>query len=207
MATAVRRTNEERTEATRRRLLDAAIDCLMTVGYAQTTTVEVSKRAGVSRGAQLHHFPTRADLVTAAVEHLFHRRQDEFRELLADKSEDDLVDTTIDTLWQVMTGPTFYAWLEILVAARTDPLLREHVEMLARRFDAELEEIFEEIFHPPPDLHDMLEVVGTMVFGMMTGLAAEKIVMPDEPRTDAAIEQLKRLVHAAFPRATKGRTT
>lgn len=203
MPSTARRTNEERTEATRRRLLDAAIDCLMTVGYAQTTTVEVSKRAGVSRGAQLHHFPTRADLVTAAVEHLFHRRQQEFREMVAARDEDaadDLVETAIDTLWQIMSGPTFYAWLEILVASRTDAVLREHVEQLARQSDEQIAQIFEDVFQPPQDIRELFEVAGTMVFGMMTGLAAERIVYEDEPRIDASIAMLKRVLRVAFPK-------
>jgi AcrR family transcriptional regulator len=61
---------QARSLATRRRLLDAAADQLISGGYAALTTVEVAQRAGVSRGAFLHHFPTRASLVAATVEHL-----------------------------------------------------------------------------------------------------------------------------------------
>src|SRR5258705_10494928 len=75
----VRRTQEQRSAATRARLLDATIACLDQLGYSRTTTTEIAERAGVSRGAQLHHFPTKAELVTTAVEHLFRRRDAEFR--------------------------------------------------------------------------------------------------------------------------------
>src|SRR3989337_1785880 len=61
---------EERSRAMRQRLLEATIECLGERGWAGTSTTLVSRRAGVSRGAQLHHFPTKADLVVAAVEHL-----------------------------------------------------------------------------------------------------------------------------------------
>src|SRR5215470_16496508 len=67
-APARRRTQAERSAATQARLLDAALQCLVELGYAGTTTTVVAERAGVSRGAQLHHFPTRAALVAAAVE-------------------------------------------------------------------------------------------------------------------------------------------
>ncbi len=58
----------------RARLLEATVDCLVERGFAGTSTTLVSERAGVSRGAQLHHFPTKNDLVVAAVEHLTEKR-------------------------------------------------------------------------------------------------------------------------------------
>ncbi|HWL49839.1 MAG TPA: helix-turn-helix domain-containing protein, partial [Acidimicrobiia bacterium] len=61
----------------RRRLLEATVECLVELGWAGTTTTVVSERAGVSRGAQLHHFPSKQDLVVAAVEHLSERRRDD----------------------------------------------------------------------------------------------------------------------------------
>ena len=60
----------ERRRITRGKLLDATIDSLIDRGYARTTTVEVGERTGLSRGTQLHHFPSKADLLVAAIEHL-----------------------------------------------------------------------------------------------------------------------------------------
>src|SRR5580700_10650527 len=79
----VRRTQGERSAAMRERLLDAAIDCLYELGYSGTTTIEVAARAGVSRGAQLHHFPTKEHLVTLAVRHVLAKRLEEFRTAFA----------------------------------------------------------------------------------------------------------------------------
>ena len=67
-------TQEERSRAMRERLLDATIECLITHGWSGTSTTLVSQRAGVSRGAQLHHFPTKNALVLASVVHLSERR-------------------------------------------------------------------------------------------------------------------------------------
>ena len=111
-----RRTQAERRAETRGRLLDATLECLAELGYTGTTTTEVVRRAGLSRGAQVHHFPTKAELVVAAVEHLFHRRHEEFRQAFAERER--TLDAALDLLWEMFQGPTFDAWLELVVAGR-----------------------------------------------------------------------------------------
>src|SRR5260370_41308098 len=74
-ATAQRRTQAERTAATRAALLEATLECLVSRGFGGTTTTEVAHRAGVSPGALLHHFPAKADLLCAAVAHLIEVRR------------------------------------------------------------------------------------------------------------------------------------
>ena len=68
-ARAARRTQGQRSAETRARLLDATIDCLVTYGYNGTTTPRVAEMAGVTRGAQVHHFGSKNDLVIAALQH------------------------------------------------------------------------------------------------------------------------------------------
>ena len=68
----IRRTQAERTQETRTRILDAAVEVLRRKGYAHFRTADVAKAAGVSRGAQLHHFKTKEKLVYATMEHVFH---------------------------------------------------------------------------------------------------------------------------------------
>ena len=125
---------EERSAETRRRLMDAAVSSLHERGYAGTTTVEVAARAGVSRGAQLHHFPTKDELVVKALEHVFELRAQELYPMAAELPAGDPVSrlhALIDLLWPVFKGPTFYAWLELVVASRTDPVLRDPVVLPA----------------------------------------------------------------------------
>ncbi|SEK54024.1 DNA-binding transcriptional regulator, AcrR family [Rhodococcus maanshanensis] len=121
------RTQAQRTAATRAKLLDAAITLLVEVGYARTSTQEIARRAGVSRGAQLHHFPTKESLVVAAVEHLVEKR---LAEILGARPDPD---QGIETLVDAFTGPLFYAALELWVAARTDPGLHEAMIPLERK--------------------------------------------------------------------------
>ncbi|MDJ0395415.1 TetR/AcrR family transcriptional regulator [Rhodococcus sp. G-MC3] len=122
-----RRTQAERTAGTQAKLLDAAIDCLVELGFAKTSTQEIARRAGVSRGAQLHHFPTKESLVTAAVGHLVDRRLAEILETKPDPERG------VEVLSEAFSGPMFYAALELWVAARTDPALHEAMLPLERK--------------------------------------------------------------------------
>lgn len=124
----VRRTQAQRSAATRARLLEATIASLIEVGYAHTTTTAIADRAGVSRGAQMHHFPSKAELVAAAVEYLAERRSEQLREEAARlPSGRDRVGRALDLLWESHKGPLFQAALELWVAARTDPELRQRL--------------------------------------------------------------------------------
>lgn len=122
-----RRTQAQRTAGTQAKLLDAAIECLVELGFAKTSTQEIARRAGVSRGAQLHHFPTKESLVTAAVGHLVEKRLAEILETDPDP------DRGIEVLSEAFSGPLFYAALELWVAARTDSALHEAMIPLERR--------------------------------------------------------------------------
>ncbi|MEC3978488.1 TetR/AcrR family transcriptional regulator [Amycolatopsis sp. H20-H5] len=125
----VTRTQEERSTAMRRRLLDATVECLVEYGYAGTTTPRVAERAGVTRGAQVHHFPTKADLVTAAVRHLATERV-EFAAGETDrlKASADALGAGLDLLWGIHRGRLFVATVELWMAARSDPELRDQLK-------------------------------------------------------------------------------
>ena len=128
---------EERSAETRRRLLDATVACLFERGYAGTTTTEIASRAGVSRGAQLHHFPKKDELVVSALEHVFELRLAEMSAAIAEPpsgSREHRLAVLIDAMWPMFKGPTFYAWLELVVASRTDPALNDAVRAASVRF-------------------------------------------------------------------------
>jgi AcrR family transcriptional regulator len=112
----------------RERLLDATIGCLVDYGYAGTTVTRIAERAGVTRGAQVHHYRTKDDLVTAAVTHLASKSAEfGWQQLARLVDADDPVGDLLDVLWDMHKGPTFTATVELWVAARTDPELRRHV--------------------------------------------------------------------------------
>src|SRR6476659_4032064 len=122
----------------RQRLMDATVDCLVEHGFAGTSTTLVSERAGVSRGAQLHHFPTKNDLVLAAVEHLSVQRGAELERAAASLPQGkQRTRAILEMLGEHFASPVFTAALELWVAARTDPALREAVEPLEQRVGRE----------------------------------------------------------------------
>jgi AcrR family transcriptional regulator len=133
-----RRTQAERTAATRAALLDATIECLVEDGYAGTTTTRIVERAGVSRGAQVHHFPTKAELVAEAVRHLAERRAEEIlAEALQVPARGRLrFERVLDLLWRIHMGPLFAASVELWVAARSDEVLRERLLEVEREMAA-----------------------------------------------------------------------
>jgi AcrR family transcriptional regulator len=127
----------ERTRAMRLRLMEATVECLVELGWAGTSTTVVSQRAGVSRGAQLHHFPSKQDLVVAAVGHLSERRREDMAKSAADLPEHGRTRAVLDVLAAQFVSPVFFAALELWVAARTDAELRKAVGPLERRVGRE----------------------------------------------------------------------
>jgi AcrR family transcriptional regulator len=186
-----RRTQEERSATTRALLLDATIECLHQLGYAGTTTTEIAERAGVSRGAQLHHFPTKQELVGTAVGWILDKRLEEFRASFKEVPEGaDRVSTAVDLLWKATSGPAFYAWLELLVASRTDPSLRKTIQDIAERFSNGVLQAFHEAF---PEMASVraLDTAPWFTLAAMQGIALDRIILEDDPRVDIGLQVLK----------------
>ena len=194
----VRRTQEERSATTRALLLDATIDCLAELGYAGTTTTEIADRAGVSRGAQLHHFPTKQELVGTAVGWILERRLVEFRKAWAALPADaDRAAAAVDLLWEATSGNAFYAWLELLVAARTDPSLRKTIQDISNRFSQGVLEAFHEAFPESRD-NRALDMGPWFILSVLQGFALEKIAVENDPRVPLGLAALKGLIARAM---------
>ncbi|MGB9341298.1 MAG: TetR/AcrR family transcriptional regulator [Polyangiales bacterium] len=169
----------ERRRVTRGKLLDATVDSLIDLGYARTTTVEVGERTGLSRGTQLHHFPSKADLLVAAIEHLADERSKEFEAALEARFEqgDDPVDAMVDLLWVMFSDPIYWATIELMVAARTDSELLEKLERFERSLGGRIYAAFkEQTGRQGREAKASLEM--TLYF--MRGLAMERIFRQNE---------------------------
>ena len=114
------------------------MECLADTGWSATTVAVVAEHAGVSRGAAQHHFPTREDLITAALEHMFDERIESARaELSAPGSAPGSVVTTeavVSRLVEHFTGTLFKAALQVWTAAAADEALRQRVVPLEQKF-------------------------------------------------------------------------
>ena len=138
MSTPTRVPQAHRTRAMRLRLLEATVELLVERGFSGTSTTLVSERAGVSRGAQLHHFPTKNDLVVAAVEHLTELRGLELEQALGRLPRGaGRTRAVVRVLGDHFSSPVFTAALELWVAARTDEQLLAAVAPLEQRIGRE----------------------------------------------------------------------
>jgi AcrR family transcriptional regulator len=190
-----RPTKAERGAATRARLLDATVECLVELGWSGTSTTEVVRRAGVSRGAQVHHFPTKEDLVLAAVEHLCTRRMDEYRKAFeALPAPERTTDASLDLLRSLYAGPAVDAWLELALAARTDPVLHERFVAFERRFFAASLALFQETF-PEVDADPAgARLALRLTFCLLDGLAVGRVIGTDPAELDAVMDAYKVLI-------------
>lgn len=126
----------------RKKLLDATIESLAEVGYFQTSTIAVTERAGVSRGAMLHHFPTKADLIMAASEHIMELRRDLHAERLGKlKTDREKFLYLIDVLWEAFQTKSGIARIEIMVGTRSDPEIGPRFRELNDKLDERHKEL------------------------------------------------------------------
>lgn len=176
-----RLTQDEKTAETRRRLLDAAIVCLVDRGYANTTTSEIAERAGLSRGAQLYHFPKKEELLTSAVWHLFELKFGEMKEKVSRlTNENDRRGMAIDLLWEVANGRLATAWTELVVASRTDSYLRESVSAVNDRLGELIDQSFKELFPRPEGASAFYDLIPHIVCLTIEAMALEGATLSSE---------------------------
>ncbi|MGE0545996.1 MAG: TetR/AcrR family transcriptional regulator [Kofleriaceae bacterium] len=188
------RTQQQRRDETRRALLDAAVESLIEVGFARTTTLEVQRRANVSRGALLHHFPSKADLLVAAVDHLAEMRARELKILAAELPEGRArTEAVLGLLWQCFSGAFFQVAMELRTAARTDPELRPVLTTAERSLRDRIFAQSKTLFGKDVAEHPGLERALDLTLQLMIGAAMTAVLHRDESRFDDLISDWKTL--------------
>ena len=178
--TAPRRTQEMRSAEMCRRLLDATLDVLMEVGYHRASTPEIVRRAGVSRGALMHHYPSKADLVAAAAEHMLDNATADIRELAASvKSADMTLDDFVDHLWEKFSGRLFYITLEYVTTARTDAELQEKLSPVVAKFHGALDEIWSQFFQGTRLTSSQVDIILNLTLCLLRGMGAQTVLRDD----------------------------
>jgi len=170
-----RRTQAERRASTRGALLDATLACLIERGYAGTTTAEIERRAGVSRGARLHHFPTKARLMAAGVVRLFDRIGARYADAMARLAPGgERFHEGYRQLFEVYADESYAAVLELFVAARHDGELRAALRETSTDLHREIRRMANAYF---PDLaHRDADGLIESLQAVMTGLALQRFV-------------------------------
>src|SRR4051812_15520989 len=205
------RTQQQRREETRRALLDAAVESLIEVGFARTTTLEVQRRADVSRGALLHHFPSKAELLVAAVDHLAEMRAKEMKafasQLPPDPSRNDggaavgglapgsdaRAGAVLGLVWQCFSGTFFKGSMEVRTAARTDPELRGVLTVAERQLRDRIVAQSRTLFGRAVAEHPGLERALDMTLQLMIGAAMTSVLHGEGSRLDDLIDDWKAL--------------
>lgn len=194
-----RRTQEERTAQTRLALIEAAIATIDDLGYTGAITAVISERAGVSRGAMLHHFGTRATLMAEVVRHVFEREMAEYEETRTTTGLGDHLDDWPKILWAVLNRPSGLAVLEILQATRSDADLEASVVPMQEEVEKSALLVMKVAFGGDEAL--ARSVMRLMVWSVR-GLSIAERYLPHRQENEAAIHLLSQLLKLAAPDGT-----
>ena len=189
---------QTKSENTRAAILEATLSCFYDIGYGATTTEKVAKQAGVSRGAMLHHFPSKLHLVREAAKYLCAKRLQVFEEQerkVNEGAERTLISEGIDAYWQLLQSPLFTVFHELSVAARTDDDLREAMAMEHQNLDKSWVKVAVRLF---PDLaqSEDFETANLLTVCLLEGMANRGITSGKIP--GKMIPLLKRQLNEMF---------
>lgn len=183
-----------RASRTRHRILEATVSCLIDHGYAGTTTVAIQKRAAVSRGALMHHFPSREQLVIAALHHLRETRLEMLRERAkALPADGDRFRQVIDLLWEGFDDPHFFAALELWTAARTDPTLHAALYEAERENWRYVKDVHARLVGEAYADDPRFEVLWSVIVDAAGGIAIGGVLRKNDKRQRERLEELKEL--------------
>lgn len=204
------RTQEERTSATRARLVEATLDLLLSKGYAGTTTVDIAARAGLTRGALAHHYAGKDELVVEAFDRHLTIVTEEIRTYATLVRDGSLsLDDFIDRVWTIFSGRFFMLTLEEVTAARHNDFLRVRLVARTRDFHDSLDAIWRQFFDEtglnPLEIEVMLNATLCLLRGM-----GVQTVLRDDPVYFRRLLRfwksiLKEQIKAATTAASKGK--
>jgi len=198
----------QKSAMTRDKILDAAIDCFIHEGYTNVTTAKVANAAGVSRGAMLHHFPSKLELIQAAIEYLHDKLVEDFtgrvqaipKNLRGKKHRR----AGLDAYWEHLTSDLFMAYHELCVAGRMEPELREILDKSTLTFDQHVRNSTRELFKEWADRGDRFLLAMDVTKFMMEGMAVGQVVGDREARINRLLDYLADRLEEIFKEGGSG---
>lgn len=168
--------------------MSAAVDVLIELGLSKTTTLEVQKRAGVSRGALLHHFPTHADLLSMTISRLIELNETAVWSE-AEKLKDiaDPLTRSVRTLANAYAHPSFVAELELWIASRADPALRTALRTAEQDAIADRDRVLTQFFEGLLDQPGARKAIG-LTIEFIRGLTISSLLRNDQTLRNQLIE-------------------
>ena len=194
-----RRSNPDRTAEMKARLLETATACLIETGYAQTSNLDVCKRAGVSNGALLHHFQTRESFMVAVMERLYEKfTQEVSSEVAAIEPGTNPIDHAVDVLWLAMETGEFKAIVEIWIAAANDEDLSRRVLPVMEQFAASLDEIMHPFFSEHSAEVGQVSDVLDLMFYAVQGMGLDRMAYGPNSTAQGVRPLLKKMLRLAI---------
>jgi len=189
--------NAERSAKTREKVLQATLDQIYECGIQASSTTEIVKRAGVSRGAMLHHFPAKEHLIATAVEKLL---EDEIalirQEAEAYASHEKTIEDFVDFLWERFSGRLFMVTLDFLSSARTDDKLRNAVIPVSLHFHESLNEIWMQFFPHKKMSSDQVQKLLNTTLCLMRGMGVQTVIREDPAYFEGIRDYWKQILHS-----------
>jgi AcrR family transcriptional regulator len=184
----------QKSAMTRDRILDAAINSFINLGYNSVTTAKVASLAGVSRGAMLHHFPSKTELIQAAVEYLHEKLLQDYTDRV-NRIPKGLKGKKrrragLDAYWQYLTDDLFVAYHELCIAGRTDKELKAVLETSSAKFDEHVYALNSVLFEEWADLGDRYRMAMDVAKFMMEGMAVGQLVVNRDERIKGLMNYL-----------------
>lgn len=195
-----RRTQEERSLETKGRLLRATLDLLIERGYARLTVADIARRAGVSNGARVHHFPTKEELVVAANKQAYEDAVaiGTLRSRNAGRSKNPIRDC-FDDLISLYFGEFFLGSLDSVVAARTDKRLAKHLHPIIARYHAEIRAAWTTALREAGYARHAAEEIYDVVLGTVRGMALSSVRMLRPKVNKPLVDRVERMLRETIP--------
>lgn len=168
----------EKSQRMQRRIMDAVIDVIYEHGYAGTTLKRILSKADVSQGTLQHHFPTKEKLLADSVSHLATKTMLEFMTTMRKyEARQAPIEAALALVHDVFSSMHFFVSLELIVASRTDELLRKTLEPIHLRMRAAIEALrpLEAIGAP----YNMDDLRRDLMFHVYRSLAIDRIFTPE----------------------------
>jgi AcrR family transcriptional regulator len=188
---------QRRGTATKNQILDATVRCIVKHGYGALTTTMIADAAQVSRGAMLHHFPSKEIIVHETIRYLFKRRMHAFEKMVeAIPRSGDLVHDSIEVFWKQVHHPYFIAFFELTVAARTDKALLETLAPCLQALDERGLDLAEALF-PNVD-RSRLALGMALSQGIIEHLALQHIQQKSDRNDKSLISYLEHQIRILY---------
>jgi AcrR family transcriptional regulator len=191
-----RRTQAERSDEMRQRVIEAAATVLRRRGYAGLRTDEVSRVAKVSRGAQQYHFPTKDSLVLATAKHLLGAGLMRGRERAESAlHKDDPLEAIIQDCIDFFLGPDFGVILDLVLASSKDRGLRDEVYQYARESRLGVEAAWLDVLCAHGLSTDKAEKILWLTISVVRGFSVRALWQRDEQLFRALLDEWKVILY------------